>query len=144
MEYKFVYNGIKNVKTGELSKAWYSKGCHRDGEDIITIFAESYKGLLRINGLIIENDTDFMTDYFEKDRIEVKPDNKFYKQVFEAWALQEKHRNKLLIRRYEKEIDKCKNRLACHKGIERYEEYYGKILEDLNSRYERVLKWQVF
>ena len=116
---KFVYNGIKDEE-GKLHKAHFSKGCHKDGEDIITIYARDYDDLPRVQGLEVENDSDIMTDYFEKDRIEVRPENNFYEQVFEAWKQQEIHRAKMAIKRSEKEIQKCDEKIELYKGFNNY------------------------
>lgn len=116
---KFVYNGIKDEQ-GKLYKADFSKGCHKDGEDIITIYARDYEDLPRVEGLQVENDSDIMTDYFEKDRIEVRPENKFYEQVLEAWKQQEIHRAKMTIKSSEKEIQKCNEKIELYKGLDNY------------------------
>lgn len=89
---KFMYNGIK--VDGKLYKGWYSLGGYRDmPEGTITIYAKEYGDHFpTIDGLQIENNTDIMTDYFEKDRIRVTPDNKWYHQVLEAYNKQQTKR----------------------------------------------------
>lgn len=91
MQVKFMYNGIK--VNGKLYRAWYSLGGYRNmPEGTITIYAKDYNIFPRVEGLQIENNTDYMTDYFEKDRIRVKPDNKWYPQVLEAYNKQQAKR----------------------------------------------------
>lgn len=104
MDVKFMWNGIK--VDGELCKAHYYAGpCTKESglsEDTITICAKDYKGFPQIEGLYIENDSDIMTDYFEKDRIRIKPDNKYYKAVKTAYEKMNEHNNKRFEKRYGK------------------------------------------
>jgi hypothetical protein len=90
---KFMWNGIK--VDGKLYTAWYSKGSliNHPGETI-TIYAKEYKRFPQIEGLNVENGTDIMTDYFEKDRIRVSSDNKFYPAVYAAYLKGEEHNQK--------------------------------------------------
>jgi copper chaperone CopZ len=95
---KFMYNGIK--LNGELFKAWYSIGSTRGyAEGTITIYAKDYKSFPQVDGLQVQNNTDSMTDYFEKDRIRVTPDNKFYNEVLAAYNKQEEHRQNKINKR---------------------------------------------
>jgi hypothetical protein len=91
-----MYNGIK--LDGKLYKASYSKGNYtkesKIPNDTITIYARDYNDLPKIEGLQIKNNSDSMTDYFEKDKIRVEPANQFYSLVNEAWEKQEAKRNK--------------------------------------------------
>ena len=86
---KFVYNGIKTEKG--LHQAWYYK--RTDGD--IEIVAKHYKHLPYIQGEVIENDTDTMTDYFCNDRIRFSPTSPYWKEVEAAHEAQEKHRAKI-------------------------------------------------
>lgn len=98
---RFMYNGMKQEKT--LYKGWYSMGRLTNApEGTITIYASDYKSFPHIEGLTIENNTDSMTDYFEKDRIRVTPDNPYYEAVKAAYGLQEAKRKA----RYEKKYGK--------------------------------------
>ena len=94
---KFMYNGIK--LDGKLFKATYSKGGYTEQSKIpqntITIYARDYEDFPKIEGLQIQNNSDSMTDYFEKDRIRVTPTNQYYSLVNEAYEKQEEKRNKI-------------------------------------------------
>ena len=94
---KFMYNGIK--KDGKLYKGSYSKGGYTResniANDTITIYARDYEDFPKIEGLQVQNNSDSMTDYFEKDRIRVAPTNQYYSLVNEAWEKQEMKRNKI-------------------------------------------------
>lgn len=97
-EVKFMHNGIK--VNGKLYRAWYSIGnCRKLAESTISIYAKDYEGFPEIDGLTIKNDTDSMTDYFEKDRIRVTIDNPFYQSVYNALKL---HEEKVEIKRNKK------------------------------------------
>lgn len=67
----YVTNGV------EKARVWYSRGTLVDGRDCVTIYAKDYDGAL---GRVFagqpdsyENNTDSMTDYFEKGRVRIFP-----------------------------------------------------------------------
>jgi len=82
---KFMYNGIK--QDGKLHRVYYTLSSTPTlPEGTITIFAKDYyPPLPRVEGLNVENNSDSMTDYFEKDTIRVSPTSKYYSQVLEAY-----------------------------------------------------------
>lgn len=92
---KFYYNGIK-VNGGKLQKAFFTRGA-----DTITIYARDYvRFSAEIRGIFaVENDSDSMTDYFEKDRIRVKKDHPLYTQVLQAYEAGEARQRKMAERR---------------------------------------------
>ena len=65
----------------EKAKVWYSRGQLIDGRDCVTIYAKDYTGTL---GRVFrdlapyENNTDTMTDYFEKGRVRIFPDSPYW------------------------------------------------------------------
>ncbi len=63
----------------EKARVWYSRGALVDGRDCVTIYAKDYTGALgRVfadQSAPYENNTDTMTDYFEKGRVRVFPDS---------------------------------------------------------------------
>lgn len=138
MEIKFVYNGIKDKNTGRLYKAWFCKGNHINGEDIITIYAKDYNSLPEVDGLKIINESDLMTDYFEKDRIEVCPDNKYYNEVLTAWKQQEIHRLKTAIKSHQNSIKRCEQKIELYKDIPEYKAYYEKYKNMYNEYLEEA------
>jgi len=90
---KFMWNGIK--VDGELYKAWYFQGkLVNYPEGTFTIYAREYERFPKTDGLNAENGADTMTDYFEKDRIRVTPDNKYYSDIVESFKKQEAHRQR--------------------------------------------------
>uniref|UniRef100_A0A6H1ZH10 Uncharacterized protein n=1 Tax=viral metagenome TaxID=1070528 RepID=A0A6H1ZH10_9ZZZZ len=95
MKIRFVWNGIKI--DGKLHRAWYSTSkLINSPEGTITIYSkEYYPGIPEIEGLQVQNDSDGMTDYFEKDRIRVEPSNSHYSAVVEAVKKQETHNLKV-------------------------------------------------
>ena len=69
----YVTNGV------EKAKVFYSRATLVDGRDCVTLYAKDYDGAL---GRIFadqtdpyENNTDAMTDYFEKGRVRIFPDS---------------------------------------------------------------------
>ena len=93
MNIKFLYNGIK--VDGKLYRAWYWKATSRNmPEGTITISAKDYISFPEIPGLRAINNTDLMTDYFDKDRIHVTPENPWYPQVLEAYQKAQERRER--------------------------------------------------
>ena len=104
---KFFYNGIK-VNGGILQKAFYCQGAYTPESCIpsgtITIYGKDYRRFsAEIRELLeVRNDTDSMSDYFETDRIYVKPDHPLYAQVLTAFNLQEDKAAKRRAKRMER------------------------------------------
>lgn len=93
---KFYYNGIKG-DNGKLQRCSYSLGAllhHPEGT--ITIYSREYSHFTKDiqEVFTVENDSDLMTDYFEKDRIRVLPSHPMYQQVLAAFHLMQKHNEK--------------------------------------------------
>ena len=104
-ELKFMYNGIK--LEGKSYRAYYSIGqLTNRPENTITIYAMEYSHLPRIAELTVENNTDSMTDYFQKDRIRIEPTDKLYTEVYAAYIKQQAHRDKTMDKRMEKHQEK--------------------------------------
>ena len=100
MRTKFMWNGIK--VDGKLHRCWYSTGeLINYPEGTVTIYGkEYYPGIPQIDGLQIHNDSDSMTDYFEKDRIRVEPTNPHYAAVIEAVKKQTAHQKKIYGKKF--------------------------------------------
>lgn len=54
---------------GKYSPAWYSGSALIDGKKCVTIYAKDISKHLPRELGNVENGTDFMTDYFESDRV---------------------------------------------------------------------------
>jgi hypothetical protein len=97
-----MWNGIK--VDGTLYKAHYSIGNYTERSGIpketITIYAKDYGSFPAIEGLTIENNSDSMTDYFEKDRIRVYPNSRWYDEVKAACEKMNEHNEKRFAKRY--------------------------------------------
>lgn len=77
---KLLKKGIKI--NGEYFSCFYSSSKNNlNGK--ATIYIKGYKDLPveAYRELTVENNTDTMTDYFEKDRIRIAPDNPLFNQV---------------------------------------------------------------
>ncbi len=102
--FKFLWNGIK-VNSGKLQKASYSIGNLLNApEGTITIYASTYHGFSREvwEAFDVRNDSDSMTDYFEKDRVRVRPDHPLYAQVLKAAQAWDAHHSKMQAKREER------------------------------------------
>ena len=102
--FKFLWNGIK-VNNGQLQKGHYTIGNLINAPaGAITIYASTYKGFSREvwEAFDVQNDSDSMTDYFETDRIRVKPDHPLYAEVLKAAQANEAHDAKLRAKREER------------------------------------------
>jgi len=76
---KFNKHGLKI--NGKYIRAWYSEGKLIDApEGTITIYAKDYGNQLP-KELKPLNYTDSQTDYFDKDKARIRPDNKYYKEI---------------------------------------------------------------
>lgn len=73
---RFYYNGIK-VNGGDLIKCHFSAD-----ENGATIYAESYGAELPRALFDVRNDTDFMTDYFDKDSATLPADHPLFRFAF--------------------------------------------------------------
>lgn len=70
---RFLQNGIK-VDGGRLISCWYDLN-----GDEVTIFAKEYGGQLPREYFEVQNDTDSMTDYFDKDHTTLTPSHPLYR-----------------------------------------------------------------
>lgn len=70
---RFYYNGIK-VNGGKLIKCWYSLDA-----DSVTMYADSYGAALPREYFAVRNDSDSMTDYFDKDSAVITAEHPLYK-----------------------------------------------------------------
>jgi hypothetical protein len=61
------------------ARVWYSATAVVDGRPCVTLYAKDYdRNLGKIFPAIYENDTDVMTDYFDKGRVRIFADNPLY------------------------------------------------------------------
>jgi hypothetical protein len=69
----YVTNGV------EKARVWYSKSARIDGRPHVTIYAKDYdRALGRIFADGYRNDTDTMTDYFDKGSVVLFDDHPLY------------------------------------------------------------------
>jgi hypothetical protein len=90
------------VHQGKRVKVSYSKGSYTKESGLpdgtITIYAKEYGNQLPAE-LNVKNETDFQTDYFDKDRGRITPDSHYYKDVLKALKKAENKRNMLWEKR---------------------------------------------
>ena len=92
MTVKFFYNGIK--VDGVLYKCWYSVGPYNEASKLpvgtITLRAKSYStDFPIIEGATVENNSDSMTDYHEKDTMRIFPGSPYYADAIAAYEKNE-------------------------------------------------------
>ena len=79
---KLMKHYVQNVETGDKCRVHYSRGeIFVDGvlTECVTIYAKGYLDkLYPVLGDVVENDTDMMTDYFDKDRMRIFADNPLF------------------------------------------------------------------
>ena len=64
------------------ARVHYSNSTLTNGRTCVTIYAKDYTNALNeIFSEGYENDTDSMTDYFDKGRVRIYPDSPFYAQA---------------------------------------------------------------
>lgn len=74
---KFNQHAVVNTETGKKARVHYSIGNRTDGRQCVTIYAKDYGNTLA--GVIdYTNNSDIMTDYFEKDRAVIFADIPLY------------------------------------------------------------------
>ena len=95
---KFLWNGVRF--NGKLYLADYYISDRDRGE--ITICGKHYRGLPKIWGLKVINNTDYMSDYFENDLIRVPKDSLYYALVLPAYEAKEAHDAKIRARTHTK------------------------------------------
>ena len=81
-KYQFTSNGIR-TPSGDYTSVFYS--LNDDGS--VNVSSRDYGGTLRFLATEtdkVQNDTDTMTDYFDKDSITVSASNPYYKQIKRA------------------------------------------------------------
>ena len=69
---------------GAKVRCWYSYGKLIDGRACVTIYAKEYgKQLSNVfDADRVSNETEIMTDYFEKDKVRIFEDDKLWEAAF--------------------------------------------------------------
>jgi hypothetical protein len=104
---RFQLFAVVNKTNGQKARAFYSLDNRADGRRCITIYDKDYgRDLLKVfdgTDVAYENDTDSMTDYFDKGRVRIFETSSLYvearKAVEEILAKQAKKREAKLARR---------------------------------------------
>ena len=97
--YKYSYNGI-TTQDGEYIKGYYNID---NLTYVISVYLDTYKLLQNTpNGTYQKNESDIMTDYFEKTDLNILPESKEYLNALNGYIKQMEHRDKINARYYEK------------------------------------------
>lgn len=82
---KFQAHGIKTSRG--LEKAWYTLSTLTNGRECITVCADSYSRFSSEihEAFAVENGSDLMADYFEKDSFRVFPEHPLFHEVAQGF-----------------------------------------------------------
>jgi hypothetical protein len=76
----------QNTKTGAKARCTYSRTGLNTLGDAVTVYAKGYNDNLAAVFGAAENNSDIMTDYFEKDRVRILPDSPLFARACEMAA----------------------------------------------------------
>lgn len=77
---KFNLHNVVNLETGEKCRVHYSLDNRIDNRKCVTLYAKDYQDdLFSVFPDNAKNDSDSITDYYEKDRINIFEENPHYK-----------------------------------------------------------------
>lgn len=126
---KFFYNGIK-ANGGELQSAYFSFS-QENGNSFIRCYANNYgRFSSEIQGTFcVKNDTDTMTDYFEKDRFTILPGTEYWKSACEV-----------CIKTEERQMAREVKRVAKTPNNKYAQEHYALAMERITARIEAIRK----
>ena len=82
----------QNTDTGKKVRCWYSRGSLRTAPDAVTIYAKSHCDSLAdvFPPDRIKNETEILTDYFEKDRVHILPGDPLWNEACAMAATKER------------------------------------------------------
>jgi hypothetical protein len=83
MNVKLMKHYAQNTETGAKARCWYSRGNLIKIGDAVTVYAKSYLDNLASVFGEAENNSDIMTDYFEKDRVRILPGDPLFARACE-------------------------------------------------------------
>ena len=133
-KYQFTSNGIR-TPSGDYTSVFYS--LNDDGS--VNVSSRDYGGTLRFLATEtdkVQNDTDTMTDYFDKDSITVSASNPYYKQIKRA-ALKD------AVTAKKKAIESAKADIEKYSGKEKnyyYADQYVSRAKDVLEKQPKILK----
>lgn len=139
--YQFTSNGIR-TPSGDYTSVYYSLG--DDGS--VHVSSSGYGntlGFLNTETDKVRNDTDSMTDYFDKDDITVTPSNPYYKQIKRAALKNQISSMKKRLEDAKKDVERYSGSGKNYYNAEYYLKEAKKIVSDYPSRiagYEKDLK----
>lgn len=79
---KFNKHNVTNTETKDKARIYYSLDNRHDGRKCVTLYAKDYCDTLgKLFGNFYVNETDTMTDYFDKGNVDIFEDNFLYKSA---------------------------------------------------------------
>ena len=104
MTINWLWNGIK--VDGKLYRCNYGTGPYTVASGIpngtICVYAKDYSGFPDLEGINIVNDSDWQTDYFEKDRFYIPVGSFHYNAALAACKKQREHFDKMFEKKWGK------------------------------------------
>ena len=125
---KFFWNGIRVNNSKKIIKVFYSLDNNVEHTPSVSISARDYDHL-PTDIFVVQNDTDYYTDYFDSDRAELTPEHPLYKYA-RAAAL------KSAIRGEPEYIAKLRAHLGKPDNF-----YYNSRLAEIESREKRLAQY---
>lgn len=117
---RFQTFAVVNKTTGEKARVHYALDNRGDGRNVVTVYDKDYgRALGRVfagTDAVYENDTDSMTDYFDKGRVRIFETSSLYveaRKAVEAIVAAERAKS---AARYEKRIERSRARQAARYG----------------------------
>lgn len=101
MKKEIKFNMHNVVCESEKTRVHYSLDNHVSGKPCVTIYAKDYSGSLNMFSNM-ENNSELMTDYFEKDRVRLFENDAYYTEARKAAIRQLEHDRKRFNKRYSK------------------------------------------
>ena len=87
MSIEFKKHFVKNTENGTKCRVYYSHCTLINGRKAVTLYAKDYSDkLFPVMGDSVENDSDMMTDYHERDRCRIYEGDALYESALKLCA----------------------------------------------------------
>ena len=144
-EMRYVFSGYRD-KRGEYTKGSYSLCMNStDGANAycLEFLSDSYGNIPTPAGAVFINDSDSMSDYFERSRWIIDPSCPDFLGVLEAWEKRQEHDKKRFAKRYPEETKDQKIRQKMRMGYswEKAEQLVEKDEQDRQDHEREVFAY---
>lgn len=144
-EMRYVFSGYRD-KRGEYTKGSYSlcmNGTDGANAYCLEFLSDSYGNIPTPAGAVFINDSDGMSDYFERSRWIIDPSCPDFLGVLEAWEKRQEHDKKRFAKRYPEETKDQKIRQKMRMGYswEKAEQLVEKDEQDRQDHEREVFAY---